>query len=58
VDRIERELQASEAKYTELQEEYARYRKEQKKAPASVLHADIAKLKVISDPKVKEGIKG
>ena len=44
--RLERNLQASEAKYSDLQEEYAKYRKEQRKAPASALHADIAKLKV------------
>lgn len=44
--RLERSLASLEKKHGDLQEEYSQYRKDQRKAPTTALHADIAKLKV------------
>jgi hypothetical protein len=45
---MNKSLQASEAKCLEVQEEFNRYRREQRNSTSSALHADIAKLKVRS----------
>ena len=44
--RLEKTLRASENKCLEVQEDYNRFRREQRKTSASALHADIAKLQV------------
>lgn len=44
--RLEKALASSEKKHDDLQEEFNRYRRDQRKSPASVLHGEIAQLKV------------
>lgn len=56
--RLERSLASLEKKHADLQEEYSQYRKDQRKAPTTALHADIAKLKVRRPRSCTSGCRG